>query len=409
MRPPAATCRHEYEQKPGSTKDSHSGTFGKMRSLILTGAVVSVALLAGCGQSPSSGEPLGKQQQALSTGVVISSVYGSGAGATYKSDFVELFNRGATPVVLTGYTLQYSRQDFQTWSLPANKVTLTGTIPAGGYYLIKLSTGATGVDIPTADATGTSNFGTSTGLVALVSDATTLSCGAPPSTTLADGGIVRDPDAAATAMPCTSTSIVDLVGYGKAPAMPGPVVTYEGTGSAPTGSSITVLRRKADGCIETDDNNNDFESIAFSATVVPRNSASPLNLCGADAGLDAALDTAVVDVAVDVVDAKVDATPDAIPDATPDATPDAAADTGTAPTDTGTEEDTGSFTDTGSPPLPSDTGSSATDTGTAPALDEVTDDGGCGCRVAGGDRTSVAASLVGMFFALGVVARRRRR
>ena len=40
---------------------------------------------------------------ALSTGVVISQVYGGGgnSGAPYTHDFVELFNRGSAPVSLT--------------------------------------------------------------------------------------------------------------------------------------------------------------------------------------------------------------------------------------------------------------------------------------------------------------------
>ena len=39
----------------------------------------------------------------VSTTIVISQVYGGGGntGATYKNDFIELFNRGATPVRAT--------------------------------------------------------------------------------------------------------------------------------------------------------------------------------------------------------------------------------------------------------------------------------------------------------------------
>ena len=42
--------------------------------------------------------------------VVISQVYGGGGntGATYKNDFVELFNRGTVAVNLNGYTIQYA-------------------------------------------------------------------------------------------------------------------------------------------------------------------------------------------------------------------------------------------------------------------------------------------------------------
>ena len=47
---------------------------------------------------------------AVSTSVVISQVYGGGgnAGATYKNDFIELYNLGSTPVDVTGWSVQYA-------------------------------------------------------------------------------------------------------------------------------------------------------------------------------------------------------------------------------------------------------------------------------------------------------------
>ncbi|HQW64114.1 MAG TPA: lamin tail domain-containing protein, partial [Pseudomonadota bacterium] len=42
--------------------------------------------------------------------VVISQVYGGGGnnGSLYRNDFVELFNRGAAPVNVTGWSLQFT-------------------------------------------------------------------------------------------------------------------------------------------------------------------------------------------------------------------------------------------------------------------------------------------------------------
>jgi hypothetical protein len=42
--------------------------------------------------------------------VVISQVYGGGggSGAPFKQDFIELFNRGSTPISLSGWTVQYA-------------------------------------------------------------------------------------------------------------------------------------------------------------------------------------------------------------------------------------------------------------------------------------------------------------
>ena len=51
--------------------------------------------------------------QALSSDVVISQVYG-GAGcstagcSTYKNDYIEIFNRGASSVSLSGLSVQYA-------------------------------------------------------------------------------------------------------------------------------------------------------------------------------------------------------------------------------------------------------------------------------------------------------------
>ena len=50
------------------------------------------------------------RRDALSTGVVISEVYGGGAGSgsTYRRDFVELFNRGSTAVDISNWSIQYA-------------------------------------------------------------------------------------------------------------------------------------------------------------------------------------------------------------------------------------------------------------------------------------------------------------
>ena len=47
---------------------------------------------------------------AVSPNIVISQVYGGGgnSGATYKQDFIELFNRGTSPASLAGWSLQYA-------------------------------------------------------------------------------------------------------------------------------------------------------------------------------------------------------------------------------------------------------------------------------------------------------------
>ncbi len=68
---------------------------------LLAGALLAISLLAGLA-------PLGATlTQALSPDIVISQVYGGGGetDATYRSDFVELFNRGTGDINVTGWSV----------------------------------------------------------------------------------------------------------------------------------------------------------------------------------------------------------------------------------------------------------------------------------------------------------------
>lgn len=184
--------------------------------------------------------------------VVVSQVYAGGgnAGATYTNDFVELLNRSATAVDVTGWTIQYASAASTSWQT----TTLSGSIQPGHYYLVQLaSTAAVGAPLPAPDATGTSNLAASGGKVALVRDATALTCGA-------------------TAGSCAgAASLEDLVGYGSA-------ADYEGSGPAPALSSTTAAVRDGAGCTDTDSNAADFPAAVAPA---PRTSASPAATCAA--------------------------------------------------------------------------------------------------------------------------------
>src|ERR671919_486946 len=72
---------------------------------------------------------------AVSPDVVISQVYGGGGntGATLKNDFIELFNRGASPVDVSGWSVQYASSTGSTWQ----RTNLAGVIQPGHYYLIQ--------------------------------------------------------------------------------------------------------------------------------------------------------------------------------------------------------------------------------------------------------------------------------
>jgi hypothetical protein len=180
---------------------------------------------------------------AVSSGLVISQVYGGGgnAGATYKQDFIEIFNRGSGAVNLTGWTVQYAAAGSGTWATTA----LSGSVPAGGYYLIQEAQGTGGtLDLPTPDVIGSIPMSATSAKVALVDNSTALS-----------GTCPVDP------------AIVDLVGYGSASCAEGSVTS--------TLSNLTAALRAFDGCQDTDDNSADFAELA----PAPRSSSSLTRSC----------------------------------------------------------------------------------------------------------------------------------
>ena len=69
--------------------------------------------------------------------LVVTEVYAAGgnSGAAYANDYVELFNRGAGAVAIDGWTLQYASAASTSWAQTA----LSGSIPAGGRYLVQLT------------------------------------------------------------------------------------------------------------------------------------------------------------------------------------------------------------------------------------------------------------------------------
>ncbi|MDN4013063.1 lamin tail domain-containing protein [Chryseobacterium gambrini] len=170
--------------------------------------------------------------------IVINEVYGGGgnSGAPYKNDFIELKNIGSTTVTLTGAYIQYASATgtfnggTSTHSLPDI------TLAPGKTYLIAEAGGANGVDLPTADATGTINMSGTAGKVALTSSATSITS-------------------------ATGSTVIDFVGFGATANL------YEGTGPAPAPSNTTSISRSSG-----DTNNNATDFVTGAPT--PQNSSS---------------------------------------------------------------------------------------------------------------------------------------
>jgi hypothetical protein len=204
---------------------------------------------------------------ASASGVVVSQVYGGGgnAGATYRNDFVELFNGGSSAVDISGWSVQYATAAGTSWQVTA----LTGSIAPGRYHLVQLASNAdVGAALPSPDSTGTSNLGGTSGKIALVRGTTELACGA-------------------TAGSCSGQSLIeDFVGYGSAS-------DFEGSGSAEAPSNTAAAIRGNGGCTDTGNNAADFAA----AAPTPRNSASPAHAC---AGTPSPGPGGAVNVALDV-------------------------------------------------------------------------------------------------------------
>ncbi|GAA4507356.1 hypothetical protein GCM10023172_37840 [Hymenobacter ginsengisoli] len=172
--------------------------------------------------------------------LVISQLYGAGgnSGASLKNDYVELFNRSASSVSLSGYSLAYfsaSGSASGTYTLAA------GSIPAGAYYLVQLAGSATaaGAALTTPDqSTTTISMSATAGRLDLL----------------------------------LSGTLADRVGFGTA-------TTYKGSGAAPAPSTTTAIFRVLGGCTDAGNNATDF----VAGTPAPRNSGAVGNLCNGPA------------------------------------------------------------------------------------------------------------------------------
>ena len=206
-----------------------------LRLRLLT-CVAALIALAGAGNAFAAGN------------VVISQVYGGGgnAGSTIKQDFIELHNRTTAAISLAGWSVQYAATGGTNWA----KTDLSGSIPAGGYYLVREAQGAGGtVDTPTPDATGTIAMAAGAGKVALLSNATLITAGTT----------------------CPTSGVVDVVGYGTG------TNCFEGAGPTGTISATVAALRLDNGCTDTDNNSTDFSTTGAPA---PRNTATAPALCG---------------------------------------------------------------------------------------------------------------------------------
>lgn len=177
--------------------------------------------------------------------VVISQVYGGGgnSGSVYKNDFIEIFNRGSSPVNVNGWSVQYSSATGTSWQVtPLPNLILQ----PGQYLLVQEAPGSGGsTALPTPDKIGSIALSSTAGKVALANVTTAITAANAP-------------------------SVLDLVGFGST------ANAFEGTGPTPAPSNTTAVLRAGNGCTDSDNNISDFATGA----PLPRNSATTPLLCG---------------------------------------------------------------------------------------------------------------------------------
>jgi predicted extracellular nuclease len=173
--------------------------------------------------------PMAAHAVDLTSNVVISEVYGGGGntGAPYQNDFIELYNHGTSAQSVAGWSVQYASSTGTSWQRTA----LTGSVPAGGFYLVAEGAGAgNGAALPTPNDTGTIALSSTSGKVALVNTSTAL---------------------AGCAAACDSAAgVVDFVGFGAANDAAGT--------PTPALSNTTSAQRTTSPFTNTGNNSADF-------------------------------------------------------------------------------------------------------------------------------------------------------
>ncbi|MBA3243221.1 MAG: lamin tail domain-containing protein [Acidobacteria bacterium] len=186
--------------------------------------------------------------------VVISQIYSRGgeAGATYRNDYVELFNRGETAIDINQWALQFtSFNGSRSSSTMVSFISSRGIlVEPGKFVLVQLAGGANGNLLPSPDFNvPLVNLGENGGQIALVRNNPPVPLGACPD--------------------MQNTDIIDYVGYGAA------AQCWEGSGAAPAPTITIWAVRNGVGCTDTNNNAADFHA----GISDPRNSNTNARVC----------------------------------------------------------------------------------------------------------------------------------
>ena len=153
--------------------------------------------------------PLAASANPGGTDLVITEVYvnGGSTGATYVNKFVEIYNPTASAISLTGKSVQYRSA---TGVANANNVcALTGSVAAGGYFLVQGgSNAANGIALPTPDQVCSAISPAAAGGTVFLANVTTATT--PTDASVVDRlgyGTSNAPEGTAAAVPSVTTSL----------------------------------------------------------------------------------------------------------------------------------------------------------------------------------------------------------
>ncbi len=205
-------------------------------------SITSVTVTATFGGQTDSEDVTGITVSEKVSTVVISEVYGAGGnnGATYKYDFVELYNNSNSTIDLAGWSLFYGSAT-GVFSRNNNAYTdLSGKILPKSYLLVRQAAGNGGAEHPVLpDIQGTIALGANNFKLALTNSA----------------DIPTDYD---------SANVIDFIGAGTA-------TKFEGTVAPAAALNDSISRTLVgDIYVDTDDNGNDF---TLNTGITPMNAA----------------------------------------------------------------------------------------------------------------------------------------
>ncbi|MBM2812234.1 MAG: hypothetical protein HW416_2993, partial [Chloroflexi bacterium] len=218
-----------------------------LASLVFTAVVLFSALLL---------SPRSAAVAAGSADIVISQLYAGGGrsvleNSLYQNDYVELFNRGASSVDVSTWSLQYQ----------ATTQNLSGVIRPGGRLLVagELATPKPfplPVAVSGADVSGSLQANPGRGKLALVTSRTLLTCGAG----------IND---------CIGNPLIrDFLGYGTVGGGQDGPNNFEALPAIAFKLNQALLRL-GEGCTDTDNNRSDF----VVSPPRPRNSSTAFHSC----------------------------------------------------------------------------------------------------------------------------------